>query len=44
MIDGIKIGSGKRGPITEKLQEGYFEAVCGDYGRERGWLTPVPGK
>lgn len=43
-IDGIKIGSGKRGPITEKLQEGYFEAVCGDYGRERGWLTPVPGK
>lgn len=43
-IDGIKIGSGKRGPITEKLQQGYFEAVCGDYGRERGWLTAVPGK
>ena len=43
-IDGIKIGSGQRGPITEKLQQGYFDAVCGDYGRERGWLTPVPGK
>jgi branched-chain amino acid aminotransferase len=43
-IDGIKIGSGKRGPITQMLQEGYFEAVCGDYGLERGWLTAVPGK
>ncbi|HRF07073.1 MAG TPA: branched-chain amino acid transaminase [Xanthobacteraceae bacterium] len=43
-IDGIKIGTGQRGPITEKLQQGYFEAVCGPYGRERGWLTPVPGK
>jgi len=43
-IDGIKIGSGKRGPITEKLQQGYFEAVGGTYGRERGWLTPIPGK
>lgn len=43
-IDGIKIGSGMRGPITEKLQQGYFDAVCGDYGRERGWLTAVPGK
>jgi branched-chain amino acid aminotransferase len=43
-IDGIKIGNGKRGPITEKLQQGYFEAVCGSYGRDRGWLTAVPGK
>lgn len=43
-IDGIKIGTGKRGPVTEKLQQGYFEAVCGEYGREQGWLTAVSGK
>jgi len=41
-IDGISIGTGKRGPVTEQLQQGYFQAVTGSYGRERGWLTAVP--
>lgn len=41
-IDGIAIGSGARGPVTERLQAGYFEAVCGALGHERGWLTPAP--
>lgn len=40
-IDGIAIGSGQRGPITERLQEGYFQAVAGSYGKERGWLTEI---
>ena len=37
-----KIGSGKRGPITEKIQEKFFSAV---YGREPAystWLHRVP--
>lgn len=28
-IDGVKIGSGKRGPITEKIQKRYFDYVNG---------------
>ncbi|MGK0440251.1 MAG: branched-chain amino acid aminotransferase [Pseudohongiellaceae bacterium] len=40
-LDGRVIGSGKRGPITEKLQAMYFDSVKGRRPQNRDWLTPV---
>ncbi|MBS1236224.1 MAG: branched-chain amino acid aminotransferase [Proteobacteria bacterium] len=40
-LDGRKIGIGKRGPITEKLQTLYFDVVHGRNGGHPEWLTPV---
>lgn len=41
-IDKIPVGSGKRGPVTEKLQTAFFEIVEGKAEDRHGWLTPVP--
>ncbi len=41
-VDRIKIGAGKRGPITEKLQKEFFGIVEGKIADRHGWLTPVP--
>lgn len=41
-VDRIKIGSGARGPITEKLQKRFFAVVKGQVADTHGWLTPVP--
>lgn len=41
-IDDIQIGSGKRGPITERLQKAYFEIVNGKTEDKYDWLTSVP--
>ncbi len=41
-IDKIQIGSGRRGPITERLQKAFFELVEGRTPDKFGWLTPVP--
>ncbi len=43
-IDEIKIGTGVRGPITEKLQKAFFDIVEGRSDDKYGWLTPVPKK
>jgi len=40
-IDGRSIGSGTRGPITERLQSMYFDVVHGRSEAHRDWLTPV---
>jgi branched-chain amino acid aminotransferase len=40
-LDSRPIGEGRRGPITEKLQAIYFEAVRGQQPRYANWLTPV---
>jgi branched-chain amino acid aminotransferase len=40
-LDGRNIGEGKRGPITERLQSLYFEAVKGGLTNHLQWLTPV---
>ena len=40
-LDGRKIGSGGRGPITEKLQSRYFDVVHGKVAEYKHWLTPV---
>lgn len=40
-LDGRKIGSGSRGPITEKLQSSYFDLVHGRVTEHLDWLTQV---
>ena len=40
-LDGRKIGIGQRGPITEKLQNLYFDVVHGRNGGHPEWLTLV---
>ena len=40
-LDGRTIGSGQRGPITEKLQKKYFDAVRGTCEEHSDWLAPV---
>jgi len=41
-VDRIPVGNGKRGPITEKLQQEFFAIVEGRKPDRHGWLTPVP--
>jgi branched-chain amino acid aminotransferase len=40
-VDRIKIGQGRRGPITERLQREFFAIVNGTAPDRYGWLTPV---
>jgi branched-chain amino acid aminotransferase len=40
-IDRIKIGSGRRGPIAEKLQKAYFGVIDGSRPDKHGWLSHV---
>ncbi|MCZ6899620.1 MAG: branched-chain amino acid transaminase [Bacteroidetes bacterium] len=40
-IDKIQIGEGKRGPITQKLQERFFGLLNGVYEDRYNWLTQV---
>jgi branched-chain amino acid aminotransferase len=40
-IDRRAIGSGRRGPVTERLQQMYFDQVEGRRSQYPDWLTPV---
>ncbi|WJW75276.1 branched-chain amino acid transaminase [Thiohalobacter sp. IOR34] len=40
-VDNRPIGSGSRGPITERLQKLYFDVVHGRHQVHPEWLTPV---
>lgn len=40
-VDGHAIGEGKPGPITQKLQEAYFDVVKGKNAKYEHWLTAV---
>ena len=40
-VDRITIGSGRRGPITERIQKQFFDIVTGKIEDEFGWLMPV---
>jgi len=40
-VDGRAIGAGRRGPLTEKLQAAFFDAVHGRAEKYRRWLTRV---
>jgi branched-chain amino acid aminotransferase len=41
-VDRIAIGSGRRGPITEALQQRFFQIVRGDAPDTHNWLQAVP--
>ena len=44
-VDKIKIGKGRRGPITEALQTAFFDMINGETPDRHGWLTYVyPGE
>lgn len=40
-LDGRTIGSGSRGPLTEKLQSMYFDSVQGNRSENSHWREPV---
>jgi branched-chain amino acid aminotransferase len=40
-LDGRAIGSGRRGPVTERLQSAYFDQVRGRRAEYPEWLAPV---
>jgi len=40
-VDKIEIGCGERGPITEKIQEKFFNIVEGREEDKYGWLTYI---
>ena len=43
-VDRIKVGEGRRGPITERLQKEFFGIVNGTSADRFGWLTPVKSR
>ncbi len=40
-VDRIVVGAGRRGPLTTKVQDAFFEIVEGRVADRFGWLTPV---
>jgi branched-chain amino acid aminotransferase len=40
-VDNRRIGSGRRGPVTERLQKAFFDVVQGRNAKHQGWLTKV---
>jgi branched-chain amino acid aminotransferase len=41
-VDRIPVGSGTRGPVTERLQKDFFGLLEGEAEDRYGWLTPIP--
>lgn len=41
-VDRIPVGSGRRGPVTERLQKDFFRLIRGESEDRYGWLTPLP--
>ena len=40
-VDKIKVGAGKRGPVTERVQQAFFEITKGERPAPGPWLTYV---
>ncbi|WP_371375584.1 branched-chain amino acid transaminase [Thalassotalea aquiviva] len=40
-VDGIKVGTGKRGEVTKKIQDAFFGIFDGSTEDVWGWLDPV---
>ncbi|MCZ6778372.1 MAG: branched-chain amino acid transaminase [Acidobacteria bacterium] len=40
-VDRMPVGSGKRGPVTQKLQQAFFAILEGKQPDTHGWLTPL---
>jgi branched-chain amino acid aminotransferase len=43
-VDRVKVGRGRRGPVTEAIQERFFKIVKGEYPDKHGWLQPVESR
>ena len=41
-VDKIKVGNGRRGPITEAIQRRFLDVISGKAPDTHGWLTYVP--
>ncbi|MFQ5720711.1 MAG: branched-chain amino acid transaminase [Acidobacteriota bacterium] len=41
-VDRIPVGNGRRGPVTERLQQAFFGLLRGEAADRYDWLTPVP--
>jgi branched-chain amino acid aminotransferase len=40
-VDKVKVGPGRRGPLTTEIQRRFFDIITGEVDDEFGWLTPV---
>ncbi|OZI26652.1 branched chain amino acid aminotransferase [Bordetella genomosp. 9] len=40
-VDNRRIGAGRRGPVTERLQKAFFDMVQGRNAKYQSWLTKV---
>src|SRR6188472_599526 len=40
-VDRVKVGRGRRGPITEAIQQRFFQIVNGEAPDTHGWLQPI---
>ena len=40
-VDRVKVGRGRRGPVTEAIQQRFFKIVKGEAADPYGWLQPV---
>jgi branched-chain amino acid aminotransferase len=40
-VDKQQIGAGRRGPITQALQQAFFDVINGEVPDRHGWLTYV---
>jgi branched-chain amino acid aminotransferase len=40
-VDRVPVGQGKRGPITARIQQEFFDLTAGKLPDRFGWLTPV---
>jgi branched-chain amino acid aminotransferase len=40
-VDARTIGTGRRGPVTTKIQKAFFDLVNGKNRKYKAWLTPV---
>jgi branched-chain amino acid aminotransferase len=43
-VDRVKIGDGRPGPLTKKIQTYYFDIVRGKNEKYEKWLTPTYGR
>jgi branched-chain amino acid aminotransferase len=43
-VDRVPIGSGRRGPVTERLQHEFFGILNGTANDRYGWLSPVEAR
>ena len=43
-LDNRVIGEGKRGPVTTKIQQLFFDVIHGKVAKHRDWLSPVEEK